>query len=71
MTTETAIGGLPLKKGSGAKRQRRPFDPKRDLRKRLDRFLDHPTNPDALKSLVAGLVDYELNARLLRVLPPA
>lgn len=52
-------------------RQRRPFDPKRDLRKRLDRFLDNPTNPSTLQSLVSGLVGYELNVRLLQVLPPA
>ncbi len=40
------------------------------MHKRLDRFLDNPTNPATLQSLVSGLVGYELNARLLQVLPP-
>ncbi len=55
------------------KRKRRTpkNDPRFDLRKRLDRFLDNPTNPSTLDSLVSGLVGYELNARLLQVLPPA
>lgn len=51
------------------KRRTRANDPRFDLRKRLDRFLDNPTNPSTLDSLVSGLVDYELNARLLAVLP--
>ncbi len=46
-------------------------DPRFDLRKRLDRFLDNPTSRAQLDALVYGIVDYELNARLLQVLPPA
>ncbi|MDO3576654.1 hypothetical protein [Ralstonia pseudosolanacearum] len=67
MTDETK----PTTSGSVKRRQRKPFDAKRDLRERLNRFLDNPTNPASLQSLVSGMVGYELNARLLRVLPPA
>ncbi|MDN7596704.1 hypothetical protein QZM01_21835, partial [Burkholderia multivorans] len=35
-----------------------------DLHKRLDLFLDNPTNPYHLDSLVSGLIGYELRARL-------
>lgn len=47
------------------------FDPRADIHERLDAFLGEPTKEGTLQSLVSGLVDWELRARLTEVLPPA
>ncbi|BCL92885.1 hypothetical protein MAFF211479_25860 [Ralstonia solanacearum] len=51
--------------------QANEFDPSADMHERLDAFLKEPTKAGTLQSLIAGLVDWELRARLTEVLPPA
>lgn len=51
--------------------QANEFDPTADMYERLEAFLKEPTKGGTLQSLVAGLVDWELRARLAEILPPA
>lgn len=64
-TTEILEGDTPTPPtAKRRKRRTRANDPRFDLHKRLDLFLDNPTNPYHLDSLVSGLIGYELRARL-------
>ncbi|ADC45142.1 hypothetical protein [Cupriavidus metallidurans] len=61
-------------KGSTRKQRKRMLegdDPHDDLRMRLELFIEKPSDHGRLLSLIGGLVDLELSARLSEVLPPA
>lgn len=64
------------RKSPGTTRRRRMRmlegdDPHDDLRMRLELFIELPTDHGRFQSLIGGIVDTELRARLVEMLPPS
>ncbi len=66
MPRTDAVADIPLQEitNKEIRRTARRERPQEDLHERLDKFLEFPTNTFHLKSLISGLVGYELRARL-------